>query len=82
MACFPEKYQGDAGHQRVSISKYMCKYMPSDLFLFIFPEDNNRARCQWLMPVILATQETEIRRVTLQSQTWANNSIRPYLENT
>jgi hypothetical protein len=26
------------------------------------------ARCQWLMPVILATQEAEIRRITVGSQ--------------
>jgi hypothetical protein len=25
-------------------------------------------RCQWLMPVILATQEAEIRRIEIQSQ--------------
>jgi hypothetical protein len=26
------------------------------------------ARCWWLTPVILATQEAEIRRITVQSQ--------------
>jgi hypothetical protein len=26
------------------------------------------AQCQWLMAVILATQETEIRRIMVQSQ--------------
>jgi hypothetical protein len=27
-----------------------------------------RAECQWLMPVIIATQEAEIRRISVQSQ--------------
>jgi hypothetical protein len=27
------------------------------------------ARCQWLTPVILATQKAEIRRIVIQSQT-------------
>jgi hypothetical protein len=27
-------------------------------------------RCQCLMPIILATQEAEIRRMTIQSQPW------------
>jgi hypothetical protein len=28
----------------------------------------NRAGCQWLTPVILATQEAEIRRIMVQNQ--------------
>jgi hypothetical protein len=28
----------------------------------------NASQHQWLMPVILATQEAEIRRITVQSQ--------------
>jgi hypothetical protein len=32
------------------------------------------ARCWWLTPVIPATQEAEIRRMAVQSQTWANSS--------
>jgi hypothetical protein len=32
------------------------------------------------MPVILATQEAEIRRITVQSPPRANNSMRPYLK--
>jgi predicted RNA-binding protein len=27
-----------------------------------------KARCQWHMAIILATQEAEIRRITVQSQ--------------
>jgi hypothetical protein len=30
---------------------------------------SKKARCQWLTPVILATQEAEIRRIKVQSQT-------------
>jgi hypothetical protein len=28
---------------------------------------NNQARCQWLMPIILATQEADFRRITVRS---------------
>jgi hypothetical protein len=34
---------------------------------------------QWLTPVILATQETEIRRITVQSQA-SKWFVRPYLK--
>jgi hypothetical protein len=30
----------------------------------------NEAECWWLTPVILATQETEIRRIMVRSQPW------------
>jgi hypothetical protein len=37
----------------------------------------NTARCWWLMPIILASQEAEIRRIEAQSQPWANSSWDP-----
>jgi hypothetical protein len=43
--------------------------MPCDLLLgFTHLKEAVIARCWWLMPVILATQEAEIRRITVQSQ--------------
>jgi hypothetical protein len=35
------------------------------------------ARHWWLMPIILATQKVEIRRIEVQSQLWANSSKDP-----
>jgi hypothetical protein len=40
---------------------------------------NRGAKHQWLMLVILATQEAEIRRITVQSQL---QKVRPYLKKT
>jgi hypothetical protein len=39
-----------------------------------------QTRHWWLMSVVLAIQEAEIRRMEVQSQPWAN-SLRPYLKN-
>jgi hypothetical protein len=35
---------------------------------FLTVKNGSYARCWWLMPVILATQEAEIRRIVAQSQ--------------
>jgi hypothetical protein len=50
--------------------KYICKYhnifpLHNYCMLIIFLKE---ARHQWLTPVILATQEAEIRRIAVQSQ--------------
>jgi hypothetical protein len=47
--------------------------------VFTLLELNTQARHQWLTPVILATQEAEIRRITVQRQPQANME-RPYLK--
>jgi hypothetical protein len=37
--------------------------------MYLFAHKNpTEARCQWLMPIILAIQEAEIRRIAVQSQ--------------
>jgi hypothetical protein len=36
--------------------------------LWIYFKNSTRARCWWLTPVILATQEAEIRRIGVPSQ--------------
>jgi hypothetical protein len=33
-------------------------------------KNDEGARYQWLIPVILATQEADIKRITAQSQPW------------
>jgi hypothetical protein len=54
---------------------------PAFLKLFGFIHTFKKiARHQRLTPVILATQEAEIRRIVVQSQAWANSSMRPCLE--
>jgi hypothetical protein len=39
-------------------------------------------RCWWLMPVILATLEAEIKRIAVRSQPWANGSRDPISKKT
>jgi hypothetical protein len=41
---------------------------------YIFAQEDKTAGHQWFMPVILATQEVEIRGITLRSQPQANSS--------
>jgi hypothetical protein len=44
-------------------------------------KNKNLAGCWWLKPIILATQEEEIRRIMVQSQPWANSSQDPISKN-
>jgi hypothetical protein len=37
-------------------------------------QKRNFAGCWWLTPVILATQEEEIKRIAVRSQPWGNSS--------
>jgi hypothetical protein len=39
----------------------------------IFFKNKEIARHQWLTPVILPTEEAEIRRIEVRSQPWQNN---------
>jgi hypothetical protein len=39
-----------------------------DVYSYTFIKFGKYVRCQWLTPVILATQEAEIRRIMIQSQ--------------
>jgi hypothetical protein len=41
---------------------------------------NLGARHPWLTPIILATQEAEIRRITVRSQPGGKKFLRPYLK--
>jgi hypothetical protein len=41
-----------------------------------------KAMIQWLMPVILAIQKAEIRKIKVQSQPHANSSRDPISKNT
>jgi hypothetical protein len=47
------------------------------VYLSVFFKEVKPARCQWLTPVILATQEAEIRRIVNQSQSQANSLRNP-----
>jgi hypothetical protein len=40
----------------------------------LFELKKKETRYQWLTPVILATQEAEIRRILARSQPWTNSS--------
>jgi hypothetical protein len=49
----------------------------SGINTFLKTRKQKVARCWWLTPIILATQEAEIRRITVQSQPLANSSQDP-----
>jgi hypothetical protein len=53
---------------------FACIYTCKHVCIYKTFKMSNRARCQLLTPVILATQEAEIRRIEVQSQPWANSS--------
>jgi hypothetical protein len=36
--------------------------------------------CQWLTPIILTTQEVEVRIIMVRSQPWTNSSRNPMLK--
>jgi hypothetical protein len=55
------------------LGSQMCATVPGEERVFL-------ARCSWLTPVILATQEAEIRRIEVQSQLGANSSRDPTLK--
>jgi hypothetical protein len=40
----------------------------------LLKKKKKKARHWWLLPVILGTQEAEIRRITVLSQSWGNSS--------
>jgi hypothetical protein len=65
--------------QKFSIKYWQTKFNNSTI-KNPFPNSTTyqkvQARCQWLTPIILATQEADIRRITVRSQPFT----RSYLE--
>jgi hypothetical protein len=43
-------------------------------YCYLLKKDKNAVGHQWLMPVILATLEAEIRRITVRSHPYSHNS--------
>jgi hypothetical protein len=53
--------------------RWFCKCCPNKTpSIITVSEYSNCARRWWLMPVILASPETEIRRIKVGSHPWAN----------
>jgi hypothetical protein len=57
---------------QMSSSNWMCKSRGSFTGIQFTHFKDKEARHQWLMPVILATQEAEIRRIVGLKAAWAN----------
>jgi hypothetical protein len=49
-------------------------------FIFLLLKISFHTGYRWLTPVILATQEAEIRRIKIRRQPWQNSSTRPYVQ--
>jgi hypothetical protein len=66
------------GNYNTNVSICVSKYRKGTIKCGI--KDLKNAGRQWLTPVILATQEAEIRRIMVLSQPRQKKFARPYLE--
>jgi hypothetical protein len=63
-----------------SVEREKGKFFPL-ILATLLPIRVRRPGCQWFMPIILAIQEAETKRIMVQSQAQANSSGDPILKN-